>query len=128
MTIVSTTILSPTPELFLRGQDIPEIAVTAAGDHVYAVPLSLKVLMVTDDFECLEIARPKGAVDPKRRHDDHTTIGCLLTGRLRLHIGDETFEAEPGDVWVHPAGVEHWTEALEASTQIDVKSPASKTW
>lgn len=125
---MSTPILPPTPELFLRGQDIAQTRVTSIGDQALAIPLSLKVLMVTEDFECLEIARPKGSVEPRRRHDDHTTICCLLTGRLRLHIGEESFIAEPGDVWVHASGVEHSTEALEASTQIDVKSPACKTW
>ena len=38
------------------------------------------------------------------------------------------FIAEPGDVWRHPAGVAHYSEALEACVQIEIKSPARKTW
>ena len=45
-----------------------------------------------------------------------------------MRIGDAEFIAEPGDVWRHPAGVPHFSEALEESVQIEIKSPARKTW
>jgi hypothetical protein len=126
--MTSTRILEATPELFRHHRDIPEVAVADAVRAPQAPALTLKLLMVTDDMECLEVRRPKGHVDTKRRDADHTTIGCLLEGRLRLHIGGETFIAEPGDVWTQPMGVEHGCEALEASVEIQVKSPACKTW
>ena len=53
---------------------------------------------------------------------------CLLYGKLRLHIGEQSFLAEPGDVWMHPQGVPHYSEALADSCQIEVKAPACKTW
>jgi quercetin dioxygenase-like cupin family protein len=126
--MTQSRILPPTKELFLRDEDIPEIAVTGVEGDRFENPPILKVMMVTPDMECLKVSRKKGFVDPKHSHDDHSTICCLLTGKLRLHIGEQTFVAEPGDVWAHPQGVQHWSEALEDSTQIEVKSPACKTW
>lgn len=124
----ASRILPPMKELFRRDEDIPEVLITEVEGDVFKNPPSLKVLMVTEDMECLKVYRKKGFVDPKHTHDDHSTVACLLYGRLRLHIGDQTFLAEPGDVWMHPQGVPHYSEALEDCCQIEVKAPACKTW
>ena len=121
-------ILPPSKELFRRDEDIPEFKLTGVEGDVFKDQPSLKVLMVTDDMECLKVYRKKGFVDPKHTHEDHSTVACLLYGRVRLHIGDQTFLAGPGDVWMHPQGVPHYTEALEDCCQIEVKAPACKTW
>ena len=124
----SSRILPPMKELFRRDEDIPEIKLTEVEGDVFQDPPSLKLLMVTEDMECLKVYRKKGFVDPKHTHEDHSTVACLLYGRVRLHIGDQTFLAGPGDVWMHPQGVPHYTEALEDCCQIEVKAPACKTW
>ena len=124
----SSRILPPMKELFRRDEDIPEIKLTEVEGDVFEDPPSLKLLMVTEDMECLKVYRKKGFVDPKHTHEDHSTVACLLYGRVRLHIGDQTFLAGPGDVWMHPQGVPHYTEALEDCCQIEVKAPACKTW
>jgi len=125
---MASRILPANIEMFRRDADVPEIAVTGVEGDRYKDPLLLKVLMVTDDMECLKVTRKKGFVDPKHAHDDHSTVCILLQGKLRLHIGEQTFLAEPGDVWMHPQGVTHWSEALEDSSQLEVKAPACKTW
>lgn len=124
----ASRILPPMKELFRRDQDIPEIRLTRVEGDVFDDPPSLKLLMVTEDMECLKVYRKKGFVDPKHTHEDHSTVACLLYGKVRLHIGDQTFLAGPGDVWMHPQGVPHYTEALEDCCQIEVKAPACKTW
>ena len=86
------------------------------------------MLMTTPDMHCIRVSRKKGFGDPEHLHDDHTTICCLLSGKLRLKIGDDVFVAQPGDVWVHRQGVPHSSEALEDSAQIEVKAPPCKTW
>jgi quercetin dioxygenase-like cupin family protein len=121
-------ILPPTKELFRRDEDIHEFKLTGVEGDVFKDQPSLKVLMVTEDMECLKVYRKKGFVDPKHTHDDHSTVACLLYGKVRLHIGDQTFLAGPGDVWMHPQGVPHYTEALEDCCQLEVKAPACKTW
>jgi quercetin dioxygenase-like cupin family protein len=124
----SSRILPPMQELFRRDEDIPEFKLTGVEGDVFKDQPSLKVLMVTEDMECLKVYRKKGFVDPKHTHEDHSTVACLLYGKVRLHIGDQSFLAEPGDVWMHPQGVPHYTEALEDCCQIEVKAPACKTW
>lgn len=128
MTAQPPRILPPMAELFRRDIDIPEMPLTTVEGDTFENPPSLKVLMVTPDMHCLKVFRKKGFVDPKHTHEDHTTIACLLYGKLVLHIGEKQFLAEPGDVWLHPQGVPHFSEALEDSCQLEVKAPACRTW
>jgi quercetin dioxygenase-like cupin family protein len=121
-------ILAPMKELFRRDKDIPQQPILIVEGATFPNPPSIKVLMATEDMHCIKVYRKKGFVDPKHVHNDHSTIACLLSGRLRIHIGDETHIAEPGDVWAHPQGVWHFSEALEDCVQIEVKAPACKTW
>jgi quercetin dioxygenase-like cupin family protein len=55
-------------------------------------------------------------------------VAYLIRGELRLVIGGEEFIATPGTSWIHPPGVEHFSEALEDCEQIEIKSPPMKTW
>jgi hypothetical protein len=128
MAALPDRIIPPMKELFRRDADIPETPITIVEGGSFDNPPSIKLLMVTPDMHCLKVYRKKGFVDPRHTHDDHTTVCCLLYGKLRLHIGEESFLAEPGDVWLHPQGVPHYSEALADSCQIEVKAPACKTW
>ena len=55
-------------------------------------------------------------------------MGYLISGKLRLIIGEKDFIATAGSSWVHPVGVDHYSEALEDCHQIEIKSPPKKTW
>lgn len=114
--------------VFRKDADIPEEKIHAVEGAVEQGELSLKVLMVTDDFVLLRAWRGKGLIDPIHQHDDHESVATLLSGRLKMRIGDKEFIAEPGDVWRHPVGVPHFSEALEECVQLEIKSPARKTW
>lgn len=123
--------LSQTKAHFVRNADIP-------GQHVKALEgqpesqnghnLTIKPLMVGQDMVFLEAHREKGLVDPEHAHPDHESICYLVKGKVRVVIAGEEFIAEPGDTWIHPAGVPHYHEALEESVQIEIKSPPKKTW
>ena len=76
----------------------------------------------------LHVLREKGLIDPVHKHMDHETVAYLIKGRLRLVIGGEEFIAEAGTSWIHPRGVEHFSEALEDCEQLEIKSPPRKTW
>jgi len=121
-------ILPPTEALFIPGEQIASIPITQVEGQPFARPPVLQLLMVTPDMHCIKLFRAKGSIDPEHRHDDLTTVCCLCSGRLKLWIGDQTFIAEPGDVWVHRQGVAHRCEALEDSLQISINAPASRTW
>ena len=128
MTAQADRIIPPMTELFRRDADIPETPLTVVEGGRFDNPPSFKLLMVTPDMHCLKVYRKQGFIDPRHTHDDHSTVCCLLYGKLVLHIGEQTFQADPGDVWMHPQGVPHYSEALEDSCQIEVKAPACKTW
>lgn len=121
-------ILEPMKEVFRSDDSIEVLELRNVEGTDFPIPMKLQVLMATEDMHCLKVFRPAGAVDPEHQHDDHSTIACLISGKLIVHIGDESYVAEPGDVWFHPQGVRHYTEALVDSVQIEVKSPACRTW
>lgn len=120
--------LPPTEGFFsVRDRIAPERIATVEGvreqGHVV-----VRKLLVGDEILLLHVVRKKGLVDPVHKHLDHESMGYLISGRLRLIIGGEEFVAEPGTSWIHPVGVEHFSEALEDCEQLEIKSPPRKTW
>jgi quercetin dioxygenase-like cupin family protein len=63
-----------------------------------------------------------GSPLPSHEHPQEQT-GYLVSGRLRLTIGEETREVGPGDSWSIPGGVPHGAETLEDSVAVEVFSP-----
>ena len=118
----------PTAEIFRRDADIPMIQIRSVEGGTRGQLPTMKVLMATPDMNCLKIYRKKGELASRHSHMDHSTICCLLSGKVKLFIGDKTFIAEAGDAWSYLPGVIHQTAALEDSVQIEAKSPACKTW
>ena len=114
--------------IFKSDQDIQEENIHSVEGAIEQGELSLKVLMVTENMLVLRARRGKGLIDPIHQHNDHESVATLISGKLKMKIGDEEFIANPGDVWRHPPGVPHYSEALEACVQIEIKSPARKTW
>ncbi len=120
--------MTPMEALFRADKDIPEEEIHAVEGAVEQGELKVKVLMVTENMLVLKAWRGKGLIDPVHQHDDHESVATLLYGKLKMKIGDEEFIAGPGDVWRHPPGVPHYSEALEECAQLEIKSPARKTW
>ena len=90
--------------------------------------LIMKPLLVTENVVVLHSIRKKGMKDPQHQHDDHDTVCTLVSGRMRVHVGDETFEAHSGATWRHKPGVKHYSETLEDSVVLEIKTPPAKTW
>lgn len=122
--------LEPTAQAFLSGATVKAQPITQiegldmGGDGI----LTLKPLIVGKEVMYIEAFKQKGMVDAVHNHPDHESLGYLVKGRLRLVIGGEEFIAEAGDSWVHGRGVPHYSEALEDSIQLEVKTPPCKTW
>lgn len=117
-----------TAELFRRSVDVPAEQLTQVEGGRMSGLVTVKTLMATHGLVMLESFRARGVVDPEHAHDDHETVCYLLSGALRVVIGERTFDARPGDVWYHPPNVPHYAEALEDSVQLEVKVPPRKTW
>lgn len=117
----------PVDELFVASSGMDYLPV-ALVEGVKETGLGVKTLTVGEDMLFVQAVKPKGMIDPVHQHDDHESLGYLLSGRMRLLIGDEEFLAEPGDCWRHPRGVPHSSESLEDCIQLEIKSPPRKTW
>jgi quercetin dioxygenase-like cupin family protein len=74
-----------------------------------------------------EFRLAKGSVLPKHSHP-HEQTGYLLSGKLKLTIGGETFDVMPGDCWCIEGGVEHFAEVPEDSVAIEVFSPVRQDY
>ncbi len=113
---------------FSRRDDLPAEQIAAVEGVMENGHVEVRKLMVGDEILLLHVMRKKGLIDPVHKHLDHESMGYLISGRLRLIIGGEEFIAEPGTAWMHPVGVDHFSEALEDCEQIEIKSPPRKTW
>ena len=69
-----------------------------------------------------EFILEKGSCLPPHSHV-HEQTGYLVSGRIILKTGGESFEALPGDSWCVKSGVEHSADALEDSVAVEVFSP-----
>lgn len=88
-----------------------------------AVPkISRKTLVYGDKTLMTEFRLEAGAILPRHAHPYEQT-GYLVSGRLELTIGQQTFIAEPGDSWCIPVDVEHQGVAHEACVALEVFAP-----
>ena len=69
----------------------------------------------------------QGSAIPPHSHP-HEQTGFIVSGKLRLTVEDEVFEAQAGDSWCLPGGVEHAAEALEDAVVIEVFSPVREDY
>lgn len=65
----------------------------------------------------------KGFDQDGHRHPDHESIGYILSGRVRMRVGDEVSELGPGSTWYHPRGVHHTCRALEDAEILEFHAP-----
>ncbi len=71
----------------------------------------------------IEFTLEPGAVVPMHTHP-HEQAGYVVSGRMRLQIGAETLDLDPGDAYMIPGGAEHEASALDQPLVIiDVFSP-----
>jgi quercetin dioxygenase-like cupin family protein len=58
----------------------------------------------------------------------HEQTGYLVSGALRLTVGDETRDVGPGDSWCVPGDVLHGAHVLAESVAIEVFSPVREDY
>ncbi|MDO9110461.1 MAG: cupin domain-containing protein [Desulfatirhabdiaceae bacterium] len=89
--------------------------------------IRLKTLVYGDKTLIAEFHLEKGAQIPVHSHP-HEQTGYLISGRIRLAIGEDTFDVEPGDSWCIPGDVVHRAEFLEDSVAVEVFSPVREDY
>lgn len=89
--------------------------------------ISLKTLVWGDRTLFSEFILRKGSTLPSHSHP-HEQTGYLVSGLINLTIGNETYEASPGDSWCIPGDVPHHADILEDSVAIEVFSPVREDY
>lgn len=86
-----------------------------------------KTLVYGDRTLMTEFRMSAGATLPRHSHPYEQT-GYLVSGRIRLHMGPDTFDAAPGDSWCIPADVEHGADILEDAVAVEVFAPVRQDY
>ena len=84
--------------------------------------IALKTLVFGEKTLLSEFRLQAGSVLPSHAHV-HEQTGYLVAGRIRLTIGEESFDVAPGDSWCIAGNVAHRAEILEDAIAIEVFSP-----
>jgi quercetin dioxygenase-like cupin family protein len=74
--------------------------------------------------QAIEVSRihfEKGRGADVHQHPEEQVM-YVLSGRLRVSCGDETYEVGPGEATFNPSGVPHGVTALEDVDVLSVKS------
>ena len=87
----------------------------------------MKTLVYGENTLFTEFLLSAGHTLPRHAHDQEQT-GYLVSGSIRLSIGDDAFDVGPGDSWCIPGNVEHGAEILADSVAIEVFSPVRKDY
>ncbi len=95
---------------------------SGSGYHPALDGVERKTLVHGEKTLMTEFRLRKGSLLPRHAHP-HEQTGYLVSGRIRLFIGSVRSEAEAGDSWCIPGGVEHGADILEDSIAIEVFSP-----
>jgi len=97
------------------------------GYHPALDGIGRKTLVHGDRTLMTEFLLHKGAVLPRHAHP-HEQTGYLVRGSIRLSIGTDEYDAQAGDSWCIPGGVEHGAHILEDSVAIEVFSPVREDY
>jgi len=89
--------------------------------------IRLKTLVYGEKTLLSEFRMDANHILPKHSHL-HEQTGYLVEGRIKLTIGQQTFEVGPGDSWCIPGNTDHSAEILENSLAIEVFSPVREDY
>ena len=114
------------PDQQLHG-DSPFHRATTDGYRTAVPGIRLKTLTYGDRTLLVEFRMAAGSALPGHAHP-HEQTGYLVSGRIRLTIGGQSFEVGPGDSWSIGGDVEHAAEVLEEAVAIEVFSPVREDY
>lgn len=95
---------------FFKLEDMPESLISPGHSAAYGPTITGK------ELELGYYAEPKGSGARPHHHPSEQII-MVLTGRLRMRIGEETRDIGPGEVALILGNQEHEQEALEDDTR-----------
>lgn len=112
----------------VRRDDAEQVVLGAVEGHQLKRPAQVRVLAESERMNVLEVTMAGGSESPPHVHD-HDSVGYIVSGRVRMRLGEQTWELSAGDSFYHPPEVEHQMVAMEdPSVWIEIKSPPARTW
>jgi unsaturated pyranuronate lyase len=81
----------------------------------------------SDNLEVTKIAFAAGEGADVHEHEEEQVM-YVLSGRLRVTVGDETFEVAEGEASFHPSNVPHAVHALEDTVGLSLKNQVAPTY
>ena len=97
------------------------------GYHTPIAGIEQKTLVYGEKTLMTEFRLKKDAALPRHSHP-HEQTGYLVSGKIRLHIADQSFDCRPGDSWCIPGNAEHGAEVLEDAVAVEVFSPVRQDY
>lgn len=89
--------------------------------------IAQKTLVYGDNTLMVEFRLKRGANLPLHAHP-HEQTGYLVSGHIKLTIGDNTHDVLPGDSWCIQGNAPHGAESLEDSVAIEVFAPVREDY
>lgn len=81
-----------------------------------------KTLVYGENTLMTEFVMKQGSVLPHHNHPYEQT-GYVISGHIRLTIGDRICDATPGSSWCITPNIDHGAEILEDTVALEVFSP-----
>ena len=100
---------------------------TPEGYRALIPGIEMKTLVFGDKTLFTEFRLKAGSLLPSHAHVYEQT-GYLVAGKIRLTLGDEVFDVEPGDSWCIKGNVTHSAEILADAVAIEVFSPVREDY
>ncbi len=100
----------------------------SAVGYVDALPgIQRKTLAHGGKTLMVEFVMARASVLPRHLHPYEQT-GYLVSGHVRLTLGDEEHDVSPGDAWCIPPDVAHSARMLADSVAVEVFSPVREDY
>ena len=87
----------------------------------------MKTLVYGEKSLLTEFKLEKCFTLPRHAHE-HEQTGYLVSGEIKLTIGEITCDVLPGDGWCIAGGVEHEAKIISDSVAIEVFSPVREDY
>jgi quercetin dioxygenase-like cupin family protein len=86
-----------------------------------------KTLVYGERTLMTELKLAAGSILPLHSHP-HEQTGYLVSGKLRLFVGEDEYNAQAGDSWCVDSNLLHGAEALEEAVAVEVFSPPKRDY
>lgn len=112
----------------VRRTEAEQVVLDTVEGRKLAQPAQVRVLAQSERMNLLEVTMTGGSESPPHVHQ-HDSVGYIVSGRVRMRLGEQTWELAAGDSFYHPPGVEHQMGAVDdPSIWLEIKSPPARTW